>query len=576
MGGLVFWRTALIHHGQLPPAKVDSLIEQWRQEGYPDGFLGWFALRKRVVAASMVQIMLENLFAERQESTQRHQRGANAAGGPSGETQVTRSGIKRRETEARLRARAESRNVMEQKMRESGVQPGVDDPDAGPAETDTTAASLTSTHIPRPNEISGRRSLPASARGQGTPMVPLPSPRFSKTMVQNREAEADRNAAVPRPSFQTGVADASAPPGASAPAAVNDLPDTAAAGVSQANAAGVVPRAKTPAGGTPAGSLAAVLPSSTTADTVLDPSERPKTGANLPRAASDSHPVLVPMAGGVRAPKVGTQFGAILLTRILGQGGAGIVYHGWNLVKEMPCAVKLLLRNLENEAKEEMNMTAFRREAEITARLSHPNIVCVLNFGEEYNFPFMELEYIDGLSAAELLRYAGRVTPSRAIKIVMAVCEGLDHALANGIVHRDVKPGNFLLDRSGQVKISDFGLAYTYVPQTSGVLGGKNIMGTPTYMAPEQSIPGSVVDYRADIYALGITLYHLIAGVPPFPGRDPAEIIFAHRNQPPPPLSQYVANLPGGLWAIISRMIEKSPNDRPDSYTEILQGLAAF
>ncbi|HTL51236.1 MAG TPA: serine/threonine-protein kinase [Planctomycetota bacterium] len=539
MGGLVFWRNALIHHAQITPSRVDSLIEQWRQENYPDGFLGWYALRKRIVAASLIQTMLENLFAERQEANARHQPGVGAPQAAAQGIQVTRTGIKRRETEARIKARAESRVVMEQKMRESGIAPV---PTESTTATSAAAATTSAPHaIPAAPAL--RKSAPTPAEAHGTVHIPLPSPRFSKTSMHNRDSnEESRYAAVPRPKFL----ETDTPP--------PELPEP-------------VPAAAPPE---------------------VPPPERPKTGTivGIKRRATDGQPAaasgpnnpppMAPMVTSTEAPRVGSQFGDILLTRILGQGGAGIVYHGWNLNTEMPCAVKLLLKSPALDPRDEANMTAFRREAEITARLSHPNIVCVLSYGEEMSFPFMELEYVDGLSAAELLRYAGRVTPSRAIKMVMAACEGLDHALGNGIVHRDVKPGNFLLDRLGQVKVSDFGLAYTYVPQTSGALGGKNIMGTPTYMAPEQSIPGSQVDYRADIYALGITLYHMIAGVPPFPGRDPAEIIFAHRNQPPPPLSQYVSNLPGGLWAVISHMIEKSPNDRPDSYTEILQSLKNF
>lgn len=547
MGGLVFWRNALIHHAQLSPGKVDALIEQWRQEGYPDGFLGWYALRKRIVAASMVQLMLENLFAERQEAAQRKSSGlTGAAGAVRSGVQITRAGIKRQETEARIKARAESRDVMERKMRESGVAPGIVDPSEKPA-----PSSVTQTHLPK---AVGRKPFQSKEETQGTVAIPLPSPRFSKTDRRDHDP-------VPRPTFQADLPSAAAD---SEPA----IP------VLRRTPSGPVPTQIQPPVPPPPVPLA-LAPPSTAAPIGQD---RPKTGALSAARKPPSDPALdvVKMAGGIAAPRVGSQFGSILLTRVLGQGGAGIVYHGWNMVKEMPCAIKLLLKNSTEGAKDEINMTAFRREAEITAHLSHPNIVCVQNFGEEGGFPFMELEYVDGLSAAELLRYAGRVTPSRAIKIVMAACEGLDHALANGIVHRDVKPGNFLLDRAGQVKISDFGLAYTYVPQTGDDAAHKNIMGTPTYMAPEQSVPGSLVDYRADIYALGITLYHLIAGVPPFPGRDPAEIIFAHRNQPPPPLSQYVANLPAGLWAIISRMIEKTPNDRPDSYSEILQSLGTF
>jgi serine/threonine protein kinase len=212
-------------------------------------------------------------------------------------------------------------------------------------------------------------------------------------------------------------------------------------------------------------------------------------------------------------------------------------------------------------------LTAFTREAQLLAQLVHPNIVRVLDFEDDPARPFVVMEFVDGLSVSDLIKQCGRVAPGRAIEIALHVSEGLDAARKIGVVHRDVKPGNILLTRDGTSKLVDLGLAVVARPGNSTGVGQNSAMieGTVGYMAPEQTLGGSV-DHRSDQYSLGCTLYQLVTGRLPFAGRSAHEVMFQHLRVPPTPPHEVAASVPRELSRVILTMMEKSPDDRFPDY----------
>ena len=194
----------------------------------------------------------------------------------------------------------------------------------------------------------------------------------------------------------------------------------------------------------------------------------------------------------------------------LGRGGMGAVYKARQPRLDRFVALKILLRERQGD-----NQFAerFAREARALARLNHPDIVAVYDFGEAGGYPYLVMEFVDGLSLRQLLE-RGKLTPEEALVIVPKICEALQFAHQQGIVHRDIKPENILLDKHGQVKIADFGIAKILVPgaQDLSLTGGKDVVGTPHYMAPEQVEQPTKVDHRADIYSLGVVFYEMLTG----------------------------------------------------------------
>ena len=275
-------------------------------------------------------------------------------------------------------------------------------------------------------------------------------------------------------------------------------------------------------------------------------------------------------------PGIGTKFGELWLMRLLGQGGSAVVYQALHEGLQIPVAVKIPRPDVLLQGEYRM---AFRREAAMMANLSHPNIVCVIDFFELDGRDVLVLEYVDGLTVDSLIESAGRITPARVCALGIDICSALNEALGQGIIHRDLKPSNFLLPGSLHVKISDFGLASLYNPLAADVLsrslsGEHQISGTPRYIAPEQSFPGADVDHRSDIYSLGISFFHMLVGRVPFVSSDPAELIFHHRESRPPSVADLIPDCPEELAELVSQMTAKIPDDRPFDYSVISERLA--
>ena len=207
------------------------------------------------------------------------------------------------------------------------------------------------------------------------------------------------------------------------------------------------------------------------------------------------------------------------------------------------------------------------------AKLGHPNAVAIHDVGEHDGALYLVMEKCTGGTSFDLLRKSGRIELVTATRILRDACRGLDAAHRRGLIHRDIKPDNILLDEEGMAKLSDFGLVLA--PNTIDIAGGDAIIGTPHYMSPEQS-EGRPVDHRSDLYALGATWFHLLTGKPLFPdAADLLEVLRCHREVPAPDPRSIVPDLPEDVTSIIEQAVAKSPSDRYQHAAEMLRDLDA-
>ncbi len=246
--------------------------------------------------------------------------------------------------------------------------------------------------------------------------------------------------------------------------------------------------------------------------------------------------------------------GRYSLERELGRGGMGIVFLARDVQLDRPVALKLLPPEM---ARIPERRNAFLREARMAARLAHPNIVPIHAVEEVGEYVFYAMRYVAGESLGDRLRRTGRLAPSAAGAILRDVAYALAYAHAQGVIHRDIKPDNILLEGEGiRALVTDFGIA---ILQDDAALPGR-LVGTPEYVAPEQAA-GDVVDGRSDLYALGAMGFHMLAGRPPFLG-NAAELLAQHLTQRPAPLLNVVPELRPALAAAIDRALSKNPDDR--------------
>ncbi|WP_346118774.1 serine/threonine-protein kinase [Micromonospora coerulea] len=256
---------------------------------------------------------------------------------------------------------------------------------------------------------------------------------------------------------------------------------------------------------------------------------------------------------------------------LLGTGGMGEVWRGRDLRLDRPVAIKVLTAAGLDEP---MAAERFDREARTAARLSHPHIVGVYDFGTEESDSYLVMELVEGRTVSALIA-DGPLPVGQALSIAVQACDGLAAAHAVGVVHRDVKPGNLIVTPSGTVKICDFGIARLPGTRDQNTLTGPATkLGTSSYMAPEQAL-GRPVDPRADLYALGCTLYAMLAGAPPFAG-DPLSVLHQHVNEPPPPLRSRRPDVPVELDALVSELLAKDLADRPADAAAVRHRLAAL
>jgi serine/threonine-protein kinase len=264
--------------------------------------------------------------------------------------------------------------------------------------------------------------------------------------------------------------------------------------------------------------------------------------------------------------------GRYALQQSIGKGGMAEVFLGRDELLDRPVAIKRLSK--EN-ADDPSFVERFRREAQAAAKLNHPNIVGVFDYFEEDGEYFIVQEYIDGRSLAELLRAEGRLHPDRAADIAADIAAGLGAAHREGMVHRDVKAGNVLVATDGQVKVADFGIARVFAGGDSELTQAGTVMGTATYFSPEQA-QGKPVDPRSDLYSLGVVLYEMLVGQPPFSGDQPVAIAYAHVHEKPKRPRELDPELPLEIDAITMKLLAKDPVQRYPSADDLRADLRRF
>jgi hypothetical protein len=260
---------------------------------------------------------------------------------------------------------------------------------------------------------------------------------------------------------------------------------------------------------------------------------------------------------------------------VLGAGGMGVVYKAVHRLMDRVVAVKVLRRHLTDRPG---LVGRFRREVRAAARLSHPNIVTAYDADQAGETHFLVMEYVEGTSLDREVERRGPLPVGEACEYARQAALGLQHAHERGMVHRDLKPHNLMLTPAGQVKVLDFGLAHVAdrcgapaTPLASGV-----VLGTPDYVAPEQARDPAGADIRADVYSLGCTLYHLLAGRPPFPDGTPLQKLLAHQHCRPAPLTAARPDVPEALAAVVERMTARDPARRHPTPGDVAADLARF
>jgi serine/threonine-protein kinase len=244
------------------------------------------------------------------------------------------------------------------------------------------------------------------------------------------------------------------------------------------------------------------------------------------------------------------------IVRRLGSGGMAHVYLATQVVLGRTVVIKVLHKQL---AQDQEMRERFRREAEAAARLVHPNICPITDHGALGDVEFLVMPYFVGGSLADLLTRQKTVAPARAATIAAQVATGLDYAHRRGVVHRDVKPDNVLFDEDGNIVLTDFGIATARFHARMTATG--RAMGTPHYMSPEQAM-GRLVDGRSDLYAVGLLLYEMLLGYPPFDGADSYSVGYKHVHEEPITVQQANPKIPEGIAQVTMRCLRKAPDER--------------
>ncbi|GAB3353267.1 Stk1 family PASTA domain-containing Ser/Thr kinase [Modestobacter lapidis] len=254
---------------------------------------------------------------------------------------------------------------------------------------------------------------------------------------------------------------------------------------------------------------------------------------------------------------------------VLGRGGMAEVHRGRDLRLGREVAVKVLRNDL---ARDPSSQVRFRREAQAAASLNHPAIVAVYDTGEDRTAtgatPYIVMEYVEGETLRDVLRREGRLSPERAMSLTADICAALDFSHRNGIVHRDVKPGNVMITPQGTVKVMDFGIARAVSDSAATMTSTAAVIGTAQYLSPEQA-RGEGVDARSDVYSAGCLLYELATGTPPFTGDSPVAVAYQHVREDPRTPSSINPGIPPELDSVLLKAMSKNPANRYQSAADM-------
>ncbi len=267
------------------------------------------------------------------------------------------------------------------------------------------------------------------------------------------------------------------------------------------------------------------------------------------------------------------QFGPYQLESLLGEGGMATVYKAYQAGIERHVALKILPRHFASDPK---FVARFQQEAKVLARLQHPHILPIHDYGEAEGYLYIVMPLIESGSLTDLLTEEPLPLPQIG-RIISQVGDALDYAHTHGIIHRDVKPSNILLDERGNSMLTDFGIAkilegFTTIKGTERLTGSGDVIGTPAYMSPEQG-SGNPFDGRSDIYSLGVILYKLTTGRVPFKGNTPVAVVVQHMLNPPPPPRQLNPDLPIAVEQVMLKALAKQPADRYGTAGEMVEAL---
>ena len=264
----------------------------------------------------------------------------------------------------------------------------------------------------------------------------------------------------------------------------------------------------------------------------------------------------------------GTKLGNYEIESLLGRGGMGVVYKARQLSLDRPVALKILPPTFTSDSS---SVKRFQREAHAVAKLSHSNIVQIHDIAEDQGLHFFSMEYVEGQTLDEVLKEKGRLNIDEAVRIISQAALGIEHAHKNGIIHRDVKSSNIILDSDGNVKVMDFGLA-RMTGEGSKLTQSGTLMGTLDYMSPEQC-RGDELDERTDIYSLGVVLYEMLTGEPPFDAPNEAALIHKIISEEPTEAKKINPNISDDLSAIVFHAMSKDRDDRYAGISEFLKEL---
>ena len=257
------------------------------------------------------------------------------------------------------------------------------------------------------------------------------------------------------------------------------------------------------------------------------------------------------------------------LDGVVGRGGMAEVYRARDIRLDRIVAIKTLRADL---ARDQIFQARFRREAQSAASLNHPSIVAVYDTGEDMAtglpVPYIVMEYVDGRTVRDLLQEGHRLLPERSLEVIDGVLRALEYGHQAGIVHRDIKPGNVMVTRNGDVKVMDFGIAWAMGDAQVTTNQTVQVIGTAQYLSPEQA-RGELIDARSDLYSTGCVLYELLTGRPPFTGDSPVVIAYQHVRENPVPPSQVNPDVPAWADAIVLKAMAKAPADRYQTAAEM-------